>query len=183
MTSYFCDSMGHSNRLDYGTGHELCFLIFIFILFKETKLDLNDTRNVIFSSFWRYFKLVSKIQLKFRLEPAGSHGVWGIDDFHHLSFLLGAAQLQHSGYKPSETLQGEIRRGESETYMFFWAVDQILEVKRANLSECSPFIYDLTKLKSFKAVRSSLEGAYTKEVLDQFVVVQHLLFGSLLPWK
>lgn len=43
--------------------------------------------------YCRYLKLVRKLQVTYRMEPAGSQGVWSLDDFQFIAFIWGSAQL------------------------------------------------------------------------------------------
>lgn len=88
---YLVESFGHYERLDYGTGHELSFIAFLFCLFKMGVLLQDDLKPTINCVFQKYLLLMRIIQEKYCLEPAGSHGVWGLDDYQHLAFLFGAS--------------------------------------------------------------------------------------------
>ena len=88
---YLLESFGSYERLDYGTGHELNFVVFLFCLFKMGVLVKEDQKSVINKVFQRYMELMRLIQSKYCLEPAGSHGVWGLDDYQHLAFFFGAS--------------------------------------------------------------------------------------------
>ena len=90
---YLSYSFGNEVRLDYGTGHESFLAIFLCCLNKLDIVHTHELRGLILSSFVEYMKTVRKLQTIYLLEPAGSHGVWGLDDYQCLVFLWGAAQV------------------------------------------------------------------------------------------
>lgn len=91
---HFCTSFGSAARLDYGTGHELSFLAYLLILRLVGILKEEDEQAIVTRVFVAYLEVVRKLQKVYRLEPAGSKGVWGLDDHQHLVYLWGASQLK-----------------------------------------------------------------------------------------
>uniref|UniRef100_A0A6Q2X2R5 Serine/threonine-protein phosphatase 2A activator n=1 Tax=Esox lucius TaxID=8010 RepID=A0A6Q2X2R5_ESOLU len=90
---YLKESVGNSTRIDYGTGHEAAFAIFLCCLCKIGALTVDDQLAIIFKVFDRYLEVMRKLQKTYRMEPAGSQGVWGLDDFQFLPFIWGSAQF------------------------------------------------------------------------------------------
>ncbi|EEY21788.1 serine/threonine-protein phosphatase 2A activator 1 [Verticillium alfalfae VaMs.102] len=117
LQAYFLGSFGSPQRLDYGTGHELSFLAFLGGLYKlnffpsSPSSSLGDTERLIaLAVLGPYLSLVRTLIKTYTLEPAGSHGVWGLDDHAFLPYILGSAQLSRA-VPPSSPMpqEGSVR--------------------------------------------------------------------------
>lgn len=93
VTDYFLGSFGDFFRIDYGTGHEASFAAWLYCLSSLGIFTKEDREDMVLQLFNKYIRLMRRLQRTYWLEPAGSHGVWGLDDYHFLPFLWGASQL------------------------------------------------------------------------------------------
>jgi len=116
LQAYLHDGFGHPIRIDYGTGHESSFIVFLLSLCKigcfswgshgtsstssnnnkDTNSNQSSSETISLGSlsiFHAYLSVTRGLQRDYMLEPAGSHGVWGLDDYHCVPFYLGACQM------------------------------------------------------------------------------------------
>ena len=82
--------------MDYGTGHETSFALFLLCLtlIRFFNPVPEEEREIVLRVFVRYMRLCWRLQDVYKLEPAGSHGVWGLDDYSFLGYIFGSGQLR-----------------------------------------------------------------------------------------
>ncbi|CAI4064325.1 hypothetical protein SKDZ_09G0190 [Saccharomyces kudriavzevii ZP591] len=184
---YLGNSFGSSTRLDYGTGHELSFMATV------AALDLLGVfphlrGNDVFLLFNKYYTIMRRLILTYTLEPAGSHGVWGLDDHFHLVYILGSSQWQlldaRAPLQPREVLDKSLVHDYKDTNFYCQGIDFINEVKMGPFEEHSPILYDIAvTVPRWSKVCKGLLKMYSVEVLKKFPVVQHFWFGTgFFPW-
>lgn len=179
---YFMDMFGNPTRIDYGTGHELNFAI-VFLLFQQLQLIRpSDLKFVTTKAFPAYIRTMRRLQLDYLLEPAGSHGVWGLDDYHCLIFLWGSAQLStNQDISPSAIHDLAVLQEHSKEFMYLEGIHFIRTIKKgAPFAETSPMLNDVSHIADWGRICTGLMRLFQGEVLTKFPVIQHLLFGSLL---
>lgn len=223
LKKYLLGSFGSAQRLDYGTGHELSFLAFLGCIWKldgfNAKSDLwgteergivlgiiepfvcsmLNTQNSTYANYQqRYLHLIRKLILTYTLEPAGSHGVWGLDDHSFLPYIFGSAQLSPAiripadipseGSAPNAPKASDVVKSmtidrERKKNMYFSAIGFIYDVKSGPFWEHSPILFDISGVTAgWAKINKGMIKMYNAEVLGKFPVVQHFPFGSLFPW-
>ena len=58
---YLSDSFGSNMRIDYGTGHEMNFMIFLFVLYRLRYFKKDQLQAMVHTVFYRYIALMRKI--------------------------------------------------------------------------------------------------------------------------
>lgn len=200
---YFLGSFGSPQRLDYGTGHELSFLAFVGAVWKLGLFAGQEPgvteRGIVLGIFEPYLNLVRRLIKSYTLEPAGSHGVWGLDDNSFLPYVFGSAQLAPAIKEADPTpVEGSLPgapgaslvadrsfvQRERTKNMYFSAIGFIFDVKRGPFGEHSPMLYDISGITAgWGKINKGMIKMYNAEVLSKFPVVQHFPFGSLFRWE
>ena len=183
LAVYWNDSFGNETRIDYGTGHELNFGVLLFCLDKIGCVgkEEGDQVAMVTTVFVKYLEIMRLLQSHYSMEPAGSKGVWGLDDYHHLNFYWGASQLIDSRGTPPSQVQ-ELCHEHAADYLYMDGVAWILRNKSGNFNENSPTLASLVSLQ-WPKITGGMMKMYKGEVLGQWPVVQHLCFGTVLPYN
>ncbi|KAL0075531.1 hypothetical protein J3Q64DRAFT_1775484 [Phycomyces blakesleeanus] len=184
LHDYLLNGFGNGTRIDYGSGHELSFCAFLCGLTMLGVFEPKDYQALVTRVFVTYLELVRHIQRVYSLEPAGSHGVWGLDDHQFLPYIWGSAQLiDHPRLKPASAIKPEIIEMYSKEYMYLRCLEYIGEVKTGPFHEHSPMLFDISAVANWSKVNSGMAKMYIAEVLKKVPVVQHFRFGFLFPYS
>lgn len=185
LSQQFRTSFGSGPRIDYGTGHELAFLAYLLILRLVGVFSEQDEQAIVTRIFVAYLVLVRKLQKVFKLEPAGSKGVWGLDDHQHLVYLWGASQLRtHPTLRPATILSPSSISPQGISYLFLSSILHVNDLKSGPFAEHSPMLHNIaTTVPNWAKVNTGLTKMYRAEVLEKVPVVQHFRFGGILAWR
>ncbi|KAI0382132.1 Phosphotyrosyl phosphatase activator [Hypomontagnella monticulosa] len=204
LMAYLLGGFGSAQRLDYGTGHELSFLAFLGCLwklgaFQDGKPGGDIERGIVLGVLEPYFRVVRRLILTYTLEPAGSHGVWGLDDHSFQPYIYGSAQLSRAitdaepmpiegslfrAPKPAQVVKADYVEQERKRNMYFSAIGFINDVKKGPFWEHSPILFDISGIKDgWGKINKGMIKMFNAEVLSKFPVVQHFPFGSLFSWE
>ena len=143
--------------------------------------------------------MVRKLILTYNLEPAGSHGVWGLDDHSFIPYMFGSAQFTRAitdheptplegsvqgAPKPSSVTKLDSVENYRSMNMYFSAIGFINDVKKGPFWEHSPMLYDISGIKDgWGKINKGMIKMFNAEVLSKFPVIQHFPFGSLFSWE
>jgi len=180
---YLVDAFGNSTRLDYGTGHELHFVAWLYCLCALGLLQSEDETALVTKVFPVYLDVARTLQKVYGLEPAGSHGVWSLDDYQFIPFIWGAAQLiDHPTIMPADSSKSDIADRYGGDYLYLGCIRFIYSVKKGPFHEHSRDLYSIGAATSWAKIFQGMQKKFHDDVVAKVPIMQHFLFGSLLSF-
>jgi len=88
----------------------------------------------------------------------------------------------HPKIKPKSIHSPDLVDSFAEDYMYLSCIKFINEVKRGPFGEHSPMLNDISAVPAWPKVNTGMIKMYHAEVLGKLPVIQHFLFGSILPF-
>lgn len=206
LRAYLLGGFGSFARLDYGTGHEMSFVAWLAMLYRLGFFG-ERVEDLALEVFPAYLRVVWHVQDRYALEPAGSHGAWGLDDYHFVPYIIGAAQLSGPNValapadaiapalypflarpaaragpriSPEETLTHAPRVDAPVPNLYLSALARVNSLKRGAFTEHSPILSDIARsVRGWLKVHTGMLRMYDAECLGKFPVVQHFWFGGV----
>lgn len=168
LAAYLSRSFGDPQRLDYGTAHETLFIIFLLCLVRLGAVPAEEVSNggLALVACAEYFSCCRAIQTQYGLEPAGSRGVWSLDDYQCLSFLFGSAQHSSSSAKANYVDGNDLAAPtpDEADSLFFENLRYAARSKTgASFAETSPVLFSLGN-KSWGQVNRHILLYYERQV-------------------
>lgn len=134
-------------------------------LFKVKILEESDNVACCLKLFDKYLKLVRRLQKTYRMEPAGSQGVWSLDDYQFVPFIWGSAQLaMNTPFDPSKFLDEDVISNYKDDYLYIGCIHYICEVKTGMFAEHSNQLWSISAVPTWSNINSGLVKMYQKEV-------------------
>lgn len=185
LGAYLDTSFGNETRIDYGSGHEAHFCLLLHLLETLDVISEAEFPGVALIVFPAYLRVTRRLQDVYRLEPAGSRGVWGLDDYSFLPFLWGSSQLLSSTRVPPTVVEDDSMLDElREEYIYLDAIKVIKDVKKGSFFEHSPILNSISQVKAgWPKINQGMLKMYKGEVWLKLQVVQMFLFGKLYPFN
>lgn len=169
---YLAESFGNKIRMDYGTGHELNFLLYLYEKMKKGEEEVETIEDVakdidiefILDNIWFYMGLVQSYIHKFNVEPAGAKGCWSLNDFSLLGIVFGSSvnELKEKNYKEFSEVYNK--------YKDMW------QNAMACINKNVKFVDMLEKTANSGNIY--FYKMYIEDVLEKHVVTQHFIFSK-----
>ncbi|GAA5979096.1 hypothetical protein JCM5350_007064 [Sporobolomyces pararoseus] len=193
-------SFGSQSRLDYGTGHELSFMLYLLSLRLTGILrQEGDSKFVVREVLKRYWKVTELGRKKFGLVVAGRRGVWKKDETNGRVWFdpkASEARVHPARSKSSSSLtSSSLHLNTSSTplnllrsLLLSSSSSSSSPTSHSGTSTPNPYSFNFSSrtpspTPTQHESRSDLFQLYLHTTLISLPCLLHLRFGSLLPFS